>query len=250
MLKDSILVGYVTGNEVDRAFMASVFNFMSHDAANRKLVLGLGDQPGLYVDDNRNNLIRKILPAPFEWFLSLDTDIVFKPEVPYLLLDWAKQRGEKIVSALYFTFLHNGAVKPCWFNNADNGSVRNIGEIVIGQAYPLAAVGMGCALIHRSVFEAFLTEPAFANDTWTWFGRDLYGPPTDTAHTGEDISFCRRAAKLGFPTWGLTTAIVTHCKRFEIDFDVFRILYEANYKDVRGIEMGPVEKTLLARVSE
>ena len=66
IIKDSILIGYILRNELDRTFMASVVNFMSHDArkdiGGRQLVIGLADQPGLYLEDNCNNpLIRKIL---------------------------------------------------------------------------------------------------------------------------------------------------------------------------------------------
>ena len=100
---------------------------------------------------------------------------------------------------------------------------------------------MGCCLIHRSVFETFLTVPEYANDSWTWFGRDQYWEP-DTLHMGEDVSFCQRAAKLGIQTWGVSSAICTHAKRMEIDFDLFRILYEANYKG--RARMKPVEEVV------
>src|SRR5260370_31465378 len=219
--------------------MASVINFMSFDAANRQLVLGLGDQPGLYVEENRNKLIRRVLQAPLEYFLSLDTDIIFEPEVPYALLDKAKEifpvSGNVILSALYFTFLHNGALKPVWFIKGDHGAVKNIGNFTMGDTVPLQAAGMGCALIHRRVFEAFLKVPEWAKDTWTWFGRDRYGLG-DTGHMGEDVCFCQRARSLGFETWGLTTAVVKHAKRFEIGFDEFRILYEANYREIKDTE--------------
>lgn len=237
IVKDSILIGYIVRSEVDRTFMASIINFMSHDArkdiGGRQLVIGLADQPGLYLEDNANNLIRKIMPAPWEWFLKIDTDISFPPEVPYMLLDFAKSKPAKIVSALYFGLLGNGAVKPIWFIPGSHGAVKNIGNIVMGESYPLASAGMGCCLIHRSVFETFLTVPEYANDSWTWFGRDQYWTP-DTLHMGEDVSFCQRAAKLGIQTWGVSSAICTHAKRFEIGFEEFRILYEADYRGVRG----------------
>ena len=85
-----------------------------------------------------------------------------------------------------------------WYDGvADNGEVRQVGKIEFGTTQPLVAAGLGCALIHREVFEAFLKVPKWRNDSWTWFGRDQYGPVGDTAHLGEDVTFCLRAKELG-----------------------------------------------------
>jgi hypothetical protein len=239
IIKDSILIGYVCGSSVDPEFMPSVFNFMNYDSdirhGGRRSVLGLFNEPGSFVDDNRNKLTRKMLTTPAEYFLLLDTDTIISPPAPYLLLDVAKARNCKIVVGLQFSFLTDGGLLPIWYDGvADNGEVRQVGKIEFGTTQPLVAAGLGCALIHREVFEAFLKVPKWRNDSWTWFGRDQYGPVGDTAHLGEDVTFCLRAKELGFEMLGHAGVEARHAKRWVVGFEEFKILYQANYKGVRG----------------
>jgi hypothetical protein len=241
IVKDSMLIGYVCGDNLDREFMPSVIRAMSHDSdvehGGRRQILGLINKKGTDVTNNRNALVPDFLSTPAEYLFSLDTDVNVHPTAPYLLFDAAKQNDAPIMSGLYFSFLSTGALLPTWFENDDekgNGNVKFVEQVNHGEVKPLAGVGMGCALIHRSVFEAFLKVPKWASDSWTWFGRDQYGPPEATAHMGEDICFCRRAASLGFQTWGNAAVEAKHAKRWEIGFEEFVMCYQANYRGVRG----------------
>ena len=233
IVENSMLIGYVSGNSIDRTFMESVISFMSYDAQNRHQVLGLATKHGFFVDDNRNALVRQFLATPAEWLLTIDTDTSFEATAPYVLFDAAKAKEAKIMAALQFSFLDNGSCRPVWFTPAKNGEVTHLGKLTFGELYELAAAGLGLALIHRTVFEAFLKIPEWRNDSWTWFGRDKYGLVGDTAHLGEDVTFCQRAKTLGFQTWGHAGCIAAHAKRWQIGFEEFSILYKANYKGVQ-----------------
>lgn len=234
IIKDSMLLGYVCGNSHDRSFLPSVFGVMNYDAANRRCMLGIGYEAGPFVDDNRNTLTRRMLTTGAEWFLQLDTDTKVEPTAPYVLLDTAKQRNIKIITGLQFSFLDNGMCRPLWWDKvADDGQFSTIPEIKFGEIYKLAACGMGCCLIHRQVFEAFLKVPEWAKDSWTWFGRDEYSKGEQTSHFGEDMTFCKRAASLGFEILGHAGVEAKHAKRIELGFEEFAIFHKANYKGVR-----------------
>lgn len=236
IIKDSMILGYVCGNSLDRCFMPSVFGFMNYDAQNRHSLLGLGFEAGPFVDDNRNTLVRRMLAAPAEWFLFLDTDTNIEPTAPYILLDTAKQQGVKIITGLQFSFVDDGRCQALWWDKiADNGEFSAIGEIKFGELYKLAACGMGCCLIHRDVFEAFLKVPEWARDSWTWFGRDECPKPDNhTTHFGEDMTFFKRAGALGFEVLGHAGVEARHAKRFELGFAEFEIFYKANYRGCRA----------------
>ena len=235
IVKDSMLIGYVTGNSIDRKFMQSVFNYMNYDAQNRRCVLGLFNKEGFFVDDNRNSLVRQFLKTPAEWLLSLDTDISFDAPAPYALFDSAKKNGAMIMAGIYFGFVADGAVRPTWWVEGDEatGKIKTIPAIKFGEVYQLAACGMGFTLIHRSVFETFLLTP-WADSVWTWFGRDLALIGDQPAPTGEDVTFCLRAKTLGFSTFGHAGVEAKHAKRIELGWKEFAIFYQANYKGVRG----------------
>ena len=233
VVKDSILLGYITGNSIDRVFMPTVFGFMNYDANNRRCLIGLGEEPGYWVDDNRNALARKFLQTPAEYLLSLDTDISIEPTAPYIMLDTMKQRNIPILSAWYVS-IFEGQVKPCWYMENPKGGVDSISSFKVGEVMPIDACGMGCWMAHRSVFEKFLEVPEYAADSWTWFGRDVTTVNGKPAHESEDISFCLRAKKLGFQIYGHAGVNARHYKRMELGFEEFQILYNANYRGVRG----------------
>lgn len=233
LIKDSMLIGYVCGNTIDRAFMPAVLAALNYDRMNRRSIMGVAYEPGPVIDDNRNMLTRTMLESSAEWFWLLDTDTAPAPTAPYILMDAAKEKGVKIMAGLQFSFL-KGACKAVWYDKWDeNGQAVTIGGFRFGELYKLVACGMGCCLIHREVFEAFLKVPEWAGDSWTWFGRDQIGSAGATEHLGEDITFCRRAARLSFEIWGHAGVEAKHAKRWEIGFDEFKILYQGNYGDVR-----------------
>jgi hypothetical protein len=95
--------------------------------------------------------------------------------------------------------------------------VKNIGSFTTGQVIPLAAVGMGCTLIRRDVFEKLL-DPWYERTSVKVGGKPVRG--------GEDICFCLRAGEAGFQTWGHAGVAVRHWKRIPLDFELFRLTHQ------------------------
>src|SRR6185312_5634096 len=87
--KPQFIIGYVHGGMVHEPFMKSILNCAWYDGRERKMLHSVVSHQGLYVDDNRNALVRLFLSQNAEWLLMVDTDIVFPANGPYMLLDAA-----------------------------------------------------------------------------------------------------------------------------------------------------------------
>lgn len=239
MKEPKICLAWVRGDMVDGAFQDSVDNFLSFDSQNRRATLGRGFMKALYIDDKRNELVRDFLKTEADYLMSIDTDIEFEPPQIYQLLDEAERNDRHITAGLYFSFLHptNYFPLPVWFSEVDDGGCLKMyehfkpGEAVV----KLAAAGMGFTLIRRDVFERMQKVPEYANDSWTWFGRDRYTWKGQPQHHGEDVCFCVRAGKLGMETWGHKGVPVRHWKKIPIDFNLFKAMVEQARADGRPV---------------
>lgn len=225
-MNGKIALTYCHNGMVDEPFMESTLGFLAFDANNRKQCLGCLPERGLYIDDNRNQMVRYFLSTKAEWLMMLDTDIEFKPEQIYGLYDAAVEKEWSIATGLYFSHIIDGRLRPVWFEKVnEDGSVQSMGSFTVGQSYSLAAIGAGFMLVHRRVFEEIQKNPEYASDGWTWFNRDHYKFEGLNKHYGEDVGFCLRATEAKFQIWGDTRFIVDHWKKTRINLDSFRMAY-------------------------
>ena len=219
-----VLVSYVHGGMLHEDFASSVLDFYRLDGApdGRHIIGGRCNVRGLYVADSRNQVCKRFIEAQYpdgsypEWLLFLDTDIVFKTQDVYTLLDHAEERKPCTIGGLYFGYL-DGQPTPVWrkIHTELGGQWGTLGNVSIGTVEPVDAVGMGFTLIHRDVLLALAKR--HRGDNWTFFAHDLYG----IERLGEDLTFCYRAAQAGFKTWGDSTVIVGHIKPFTIGLGHF-----------------------------
>jgi hypothetical protein len=93
-----------------------------------------------------------------------------------------------------------------------------VADYPVNTVVDVAATGSACILIHRAVFETIRDE---MGDTWY----DPIPNPYVGGMHGEDISFCLRAAKLGFQTHvhtGVRTSHLKHLWLSEVDYWNYR----------------------------
>ena len=137
------------------------------------------------MSDLRNMTIRKMLDGGYDYWFSVDTDIVLDP----LTLRWLIDADKDIVSEIFWTQAPNGRY---WCNAwmVDQSAGMDDGWRRPG----LYRVGMtgACTLVKRKVFEAGVDYTQIPN--------------IDRALRGEDRHFCVRAACAGFEMW-----VDTHC---------------------------------------
>lgn len=151
----SVLIGF---NHPDRYHAAFGNNLMALLVADRgRTVDGvLAVESSSFLVAGRNALARAFLGTRSEWLLAVDTDMVLPLDVLPRLLKHA--RPDRIVGGLCYC-LDRGQELPVLFD--DSGG--RISSWSHGALVPVGAIGMACALIHRSVFKR-LEYPYFRGD--------------------------------------------------------------------------------------
>lgn len=156
------------------------------------------------VGEMRNRTIRQMLDGGYDYWFSVDTDLILDPWTLYHLIEADKD----IISEIFWTQAPNGGY---WCNAWMHDQVSGMKEE--WRKPGLYQVGMTGALtlVKRRVFEAGVSYAKIPN--------------IHTALRGEDRHFCVRAACAGFEMW-----IDTHCPARHL---YTRELYE-QYKAERG----------------
>jgi len=160
------------------------------------------------VDQSRELTVEDALEANPEWILFLDSDVI-PPDDVFARLS---RHGEAVVSGLYYVdgdFVHPAAWMLDENDSPSTVDVDEHGRLVYddrGTAAVLEmddqglvtvdAIGLGCVLVHASVF-AELEQPWFR---WT---KGYEDHPWDLRHEGEvpgvseDFYFCHKLAEAG-----------------------------------------------------
>ena len=255
-IRHNVIVVYPHGGTVENCFTESLVGMLAYDAANADMIADVRSAEGLYIADNRDLAARRFMryrlcnvcrtvvsrdsdnpstkyhcnacnadvadPAKPEWSLWLDTDVSFQTnDVLYQLMNFADAVERPVMSALYFGYMNNGATTvPVWYGRDPlDGRIVKLQKFHNG-VQQLGVVGMGCCLIHRSVFETF--GDRYAHTGWLYFGHDRapWTPKSDVWNDilpfGEDNCFCHRCNELGIPIHGHGGIVVEHRKkRFE-----------------------------------
>ena len=152
----------------------------------------------------RNRTIRRMLDGGYDYWFSVDTDLILDPWTLYHLI----QADKDIISEIFWTQAPNGLY---WCNAWMHDQAQGMKEE--WHKPGLYQVGMTGALtlVKRKVFEAGVDYSKIYN--------------IHTALRGEDRHFCVRAACAGFEMW-----IDTHCPAMHL---YTRELYE-QYMAERG----------------
>lgn len=151
----SVLIGF---NHPDRIHAAFATNLMALLAADRfrKVDGTLAVESSSFLVAGRNDMARAFLNSRSEWLLAVDTDMVLPLDVVPRLLTHA--RPDRIVGGLCYC-LDRGVERPVLFDS----SGERITTWTPGALVPVGAIGMACAMIHRSVFKR-LEYPFYRGD--------------------------------------------------------------------------------------
>ncbi len=108
---------------------------------------GLTCTSSMLTDKNRNMIVESFLRTDADWLFWLDADTV--PPVGGIrrLLD----TGKSLVSGLYY--LRSKPFTPVAYLRQSDNRYRPLSEWERGEIVPVDAAGMGCCLVHRSVYE-------------------------------------------------------------------------------------------------
>lgn len=179
------------------------------DMQERKLIQSVVRASTPYIAESRTQVVGQFLNGDCEWLLSLDYDIAFNPSIVYKLFDAADPVLRPIVGGLYF-ISQDGVEKPIFVDL----NRKHLVGVEIGSIVELLWTGMGCTLIHRSVFEKMKEK---YEGPWHWYAHE----PGKYGMAGEDVIFCNRARELGFSIYGHTGVIVEHIKTSRLTLDSY-----------------------------
>ncbi len=165
---------------------------------------------GANISKARNDIIRRFLEErpDAEWAWLIDSDMQIAEDTLPRLLCSAAVSGAKVMGALCCMIGNDGPV-PTIFQLGDPGQ----GEVTRAMLdYPdntilqVAATGMACLLIHRTVLEAF--RDANPDTTYPW----VYETEVLGNWVSEDIMFSLRANAAGFPVFVDCSTEIGHVK--------------------------------------
>ncbi len=116
---------------------------------------------------SRNILREKILRENYDYFLSLEQDVIPPKDVIERLL----KHNKKIIGGVYFKLgSFNELIPLVWLNIDQRYSRRAILDEINGDLLEVATCGLGCILIHKSVLEKvkfrYLKEKKAFDDVW------------------------------------------------------------------------------------
>lgn len=220
----SVLMCHIHAGHVHENFHEATHKFRDLDDGNLKLLNSFISAGGPFHEDNRNRVIEKARTRPrIEYLLFVDTDIDFKPEMPYQLLHMANDSDRRIVAGLYFGKPGwSDEWLPQWYSLNEKKEFTIVDRLDGNPLQRIDGAGGGCLLVHMSVFDEFPET----EHNWRWFGRDPWTVDGKIEHLGEDLTFFLRLNRLcypGFerwtnmpstkiPIWGHRGVVVDHYK--------------------------------------
>ena len=164
------------------------------------------------ISSSRNNIVAGFLNnTDADYLMWIDSDTQFPPYgIPRLM-----GRDLDIVGGVYYH--KDNTAMPTVYRLAEDNRYRVLTDFKTDRLFEVDGIGTGFLLIKRAVLERFTPEVCKAFGTPFGFG---YAP--DGTEEGEDLSFCRRAKKLGYKIWADPTIPLGHVGKKASTRDNFR----------------------------
>lgn len=172
----------------------------------------LGNQCSV-ISASRNNIVQEFLNKfQADYLMFVDSDTHFPPWGITRLLS----RNLDIVGGIYYHKDTNHA--PTIYKLREDNFFRTYSEFTtFDEPFEVDGIGTGFLLIKREVLAKFTKD--VVKLIGTPFG---FGAAPDGVEEGEDLSFCRRAKKLGYKIWADPTIPLGHvgsCSWGRADYD-------------------------------
>lgn len=188
---NKVLIGIPLGAGVAAEFFRSflpAINLLPEEGEIRLQYMKWGNAVS-----SRNGIVYDFLREDFTHLFFMDSDMTFPENTLSRLLAYDKD----IVGGLYCMklppFATTAFVKP-------NGKIQNYVPKPGEGLKEVDAIGTGCLLIKREVFEK-MTWPYF------WYEED---PPGSEQMMTEDSYFCIKARELGYKVWCDSSVLCGH----------------------------------------
>lgn len=211
----TVVAAWLWPRDVAGEFCRDMVNLVAYDTShNRRLRGFINHRAGANLSTARNLVVERFLESSSTHLWFVDSDMTFAPDTVDRLLE----ADAPIVSALCFgqRYHQKGGLSffTVMFRREPDGFVR-VEDYPPDEVIAVDAVGAGCILIHRDVFEdPNVRDPGLL----PW-----YAEIADTEIVyGEDVTFCLRARKAGWPVKVHTGVQAGHIKTHEVTEDTYR----------------------------
>ncbi|TXH55388.1 MAG: hypothetical protein E6Q97_08940 [Desulfurellales bacterium] len=238
-----VVLSWITAGQLEHFTVSSILDTYLFDYSNDRVLLNddagyIGQMSSPRIAESRSEIVRTFLFDPqlerAEWLWCIDTDMTWRPEALYQMLDVADPVERPVIGGLCFGGHPDGRIFPTLYSLArdEHGPyTEQIHEYPENVVLQVGATGAAFLLIHRSVFvrmaaphpHGYGTRPDGTMNPYPWFyeGGIHKGRPF-----GEDIAFCMRLAALQIPLFVHTGVKVGHVKP--------TIMGESHYNRFRG----------------
>jgi hypothetical protein len=197
----TVAVGIVHDDRIDAKFVQCLLHLKeSHDDVRN--VIWVEGGPGNF-DVHRNTVAAYFLEkTECEWLLTVDTDIIFRPDN----LDQLLAHDIPVVSGLYL--VNDRPIRPNGSRRNADGHLKSLTADDLDGLIEVDALGAGFMLVHRDVFTKVGEQDGIRGGPW--YRQDALGANGWTLEP--DYAFCQRVQQAGFPVSLDTDAFVGHVK--------------------------------------
>lgn len=202
--------------EVRVEFLQSLLDTMIGDINSRRVLSHIRPViAGPLLDIYRNRAVEWFIKeSDAEWMLFIDSDVVWKLEDLYKLLDSADPIHAPVVSGTYLMILPEGC-RPSLFHTNTTGTMDvwpDNTPLPPNQLIDVDGCGAGFLLMHRSILIAMFNV---YGAPMPWFANEIVN---GVVH-GEDFTFCKRVQELGCRVYVHTGVQLDHIKHTTLRLD-------------------------------
>ena len=194
--KKRILIGVPTARYVETETMKSIYDMIVPEGYETELQFFYGYQ----IDQIRNLIADWMVNGPYDYLLSIDSDIIFPKDTLIKMINHDKD----LISGMYRQRLPDKVIELYDLNQV-NIPYDNVPR---DQLIEIGGCGFGCVLIKKHVFQT-IGYPQFE-----------YRSALKMADTfSEDVDFCKKAKERGFKMFADTSIKCGHkgTHIFEVD---------------------------------
>lgn len=190
--KKRILIAIPTNKNIEAETFKSIYDLEVPEGYETEFQFFYGYQ----VDQVRNLIAHWVIHGNYDYLLSIDSDITFKPDTLKKMLSHNKD----IVSGIYIQRIPGQHVIEIMRKNNSGGVSHVDWNSIKGQGLvSIDSCGFGCVLIKKEVFTS-IEYPHF-----------VYQSAINHSDTiSEDVYFCMKARNKGFTLWADTSIICDH----------------------------------------
>lgn len=215
----TVAIAYIHPDQVSAYFTESLIQSVLVGYGQGWLANVLQEWSSANVSAARNKVTQRFLDSGAgDWLLWVDADMQWDHDAIPALLASADAETRPIVGGLCFGN-HQGELYPTIYHLVK----REDGEVKVGRPrvyerdamVDVVATGAAFLLVHRRVLEAMAA--AKFSEAFPFFMEAIFGSDP----VGEDLEFCFRARRLGFPIYVNTSVRIGHHKSHLLTEEAF-----------------------------